>query len=132
MANEINAYYEVAGLTDFVAVLYTPAGQLINATTGVAMNDTDGNLPNAAIALADTGHSAKYQNPAPADGVIVNGNYTVRTWRKILNGAAGALTRSDTLSPPINEGPITVGVSGGGGGGGSVGINEVNYSIVER
>jgi hypothetical protein len=131
MANEINVYYEVTGALDFVAVLYTPAGQLINATTGVAMNDTDANLPNAAIALSDTGHSGHYANAAPADGIIVSGNYAVKTWRKIQNGAAGALTRGDTLTPPVNEGSITVGASGGGGSG-SVGINEVNYSIVER
>jgi hypothetical protein len=129
MANEINVYYEVTGLADFVAVLYTPAGQLINATSGVAMNDTDANLPNAAIALADTGHAGHYTNAAPIDGNIVNGNYAVKTWRKVLNGAAGALARSDTLTPPVNEGTITVGVTGGGGGGGSVTIEQVGIEV---
>jgi hypothetical protein len=128
MANEINVYYEVTGLTDFVAVLYTPTGQLINASSGAAMNDTDANLPNAAIALSDTGHVGHYTNAAAP--TIANGSYAVKTWRKIANGAAGALTRGDTLTPPINEGTITLGTVGGGSG--SVGINEVNYSIVER
>lgn len=125
MANEINVYYEVTGLTDFVAVLYTTTGQLINASTGVAQTDNDTNLPNAAIALADTGHAAHYTNAAIP--TLANGVYTVRTWRKILNGAAGALSRSDTLTPPVNEGILTIGAASGGVG--SISVEQIGISV---
>ena len=91
MANELSFNYSTAGSSALVAVLYSGA-QIVHASTGALMTDSDANLPDAAIALSDSGHQYTYTGSVPSGATA--GVYAVRAYLK----GGGSLARSDMAS----------------------------------
>lgn len=118
MADELEFIFSTSGLTSLVAVLYVGA-QIVKASDGSLVTDSDANLPNAAIAAADTGHLYRYLASIPS-GMAAADVVVARMYQK----AGGSLARSDTASVKGESAPFAWDgseVSIGGGSGGSSG-----------